>query len=293
MTTGGADEQVADTGPSGHSIFTWTVLQGLEGKADLDGDGAITASELSAYVAPSVSSLSRQTPAFGSMPGSEGGEFVFVSKGEEEFLSEESHQLDAQAIALNATLEKIRKQVEEKRAKVDALQGALAAATADLAGPGGARKTANLRTIADAGAVDSAAQTPPPLAVALATSATDSRREVDRGMGLFREKRYPEAAQAFEMALKYNSNNVLAANNLGFTYVKMERLPEAIAWYEKTLVLDPLRALAYANLGDAYAKVGRTDDARRAYARFLELRPDHKIATTVRERLAKLPQQHP
>ena len=289
MTAGGADEQVADTGPSGHSIFTWTVLQGLEGKADLDGDGAITASELSAYVAPSVSSLSRQTPAFGSLPGSEGGEFVFVSKGEEEFLSEESHQLDAQAIALNATLEKIRKQVEEKRAKVDALKGALAAATADLTDPGRARR--DTHAIPDAGAVDAAAQTPAP--VASATSATDSRREVDKGMGLFREKRYPEAAQAFEVALKYNPNNVLAANNLGFTYVKLERLPEAIAWYEKTLVLDPLRALAYANLGDAYAKVGRLDDARRAYGRFLELRPDHKIATTVRERLAKLPPPHP
>ena len=54
-----------------------------------------------------------------------------------------------------------------------------------------------------------------------------------------------------------------------------------------------LRALAYANLGDAYAKVGRLDDARSAYRRFLELRPDHKIATTVRERLAKLPPPHP
>lgn len=51
----------------------------------------------------------------------------------------------------------------------------------------------------------------------------------------------------------------------------------------------PLRALAYANLGDAYAKVGRIDDAKRAYARFLELRPDHKIAPAVRERLSKLP----
>jgi uncharacterized caspase-like protein len=184
MTAGGADEQVADTGPSGHSIFTWTVLQGLEGKADLDGDGAITASELSAYVAPSVSSLSRQTPAFGSLPGSEGGEFVFVSKGEEEFLSEESHQLDAQAIALNATLEKIRKQVEEKRVKVDALKGALAAATADLTDPGRARR--DTHSIPDAGALDSAARTPAPLSVASAPSATDSRREVDRGMGLFR-----------------------------------------------------------------------------------------------------------
>ena len=287
MTAGGADEQVADTGPNGHSIFTWTLLQGLEGKADLDGDGAITASELSSYVAPSVSSLSRQTPAFGSLPGSEGGEFVFVSKGEEEFLSEESRQLDAQAIALNATLEKIRKELEQKRAKVAALKGELAAATAALENPTGASR--NARGILDAGAPDSAAVLSVPSATGSATSAAESRREVDRGMGLFREKRYPEAAQAFVLALKYNPNNVLAANNLGFTYVKMERLPDAVTWYEKTLVLDPLCALAYANLGDAYAKLGRLGEAKRAYARFLELRPDHKIAPTVRERLSKLP----
>jgi len=226
----------------------------------------------------------RQTPAFGSLPGSEGGEFVFVSKGDEEFLSEESHQLDAQAIALNATLEKIRKQVEAKRAKVEALKGELTAATAVL-------EDRNAHAPADAGGLDAAAPAPAP--AALATSATDSRREADRAMGLFRERRYPEAAQAFELALKYNPNNILAANNLGFTYVKMERLPEAIVWYEKTLVLDPLRALAYANLGDAYAAVGRIDDAKRAYTRFLELRPDHKIAPAVRERLGKLSPQHP
>ena len=123
-------------------------------------------------------------------------------------------------------------------------------------------------------------------------SAVESRREVDRGMGLFREKRYPEAVQAFATALKYKPDNVLAANNLGFTYVKMDQLPEAITWYEKTLVLDPMRALAYANLGDAYAKVGRIDDAKRAYTRFLELRPDHKLAPAVRERLANLSSQH-
>ena len=72
LTAGGANEQVADNGPNGHSIFTWTLLQGLEGRADLNGDGIITASELAAYVSPSVSALSKQTPAFGSLPGSEG-----------------------------------------------------------------------------------------------------------------------------------------------------------------------------------------------------------------------------
>jgi hypothetical protein len=51
-------------GPGGHSIFTWTLLQGLQGLADTDGNGAITASELGAYISPIVSSVSHQTPAF-------------------------------------------------------------------------------------------------------------------------------------------------------------------------------------------------------------------------------------
>jgi peptidoglycan/xylan/chitin deacetylase (PgdA/CDA1 family) len=52
LTAGGADQLVADGGPNGHSVFTWTLLQGLEGKGDLNGDGIITATELAAYVAP-------------------------------------------------------------------------------------------------------------------------------------------------------------------------------------------------------------------------------------------------
>src|SRR4029079_8396634 len=105
---GVAAEQVADNGPGGHSIFTWTLLQGLEGKADLDADGAITATELATYVGPIVSSLSHQTPAFGALAGSEGGEFVFVLRPEDEFLSEESRQLDGEAIKLNEQIERGR-----------------------------------------------------------------------------------------------------------------------------------------------------------------------------------------
>ena len=137
LTAGGGDEQVADNGPGGHSIFTWTLLQGLGGKADLDGDGAITATELAAYVAPGVSSLSRQTPVFGHLVGSEGGDLVFVLKPEDEFLSEESRQLDGEAIQLTAELDKVRAQVEARSRKkgaqrqaqeeLDAASSALAA----------------------------------------------------------------------------------------------------------------------------------------------------------------------
>ena len=104
LTAGGADQMVADGGPNGHSVFTWALLQGLAGKGDLNGDGIITATELAAYVAPAVASASSQTPAFGSLPGSEGGDFVFELPTETEYLSAQSTQLPSDAIAMNTRL---------------------------------------------------------------------------------------------------------------------------------------------------------------------------------------------
>lgn len=101
LTAGGADQQVADSGPNGHSVFTWVLLQALTGKGDLNSDGLITGTELAAYVAPAVSAVSAQTPASGSLPGSQGGEFVFQVPSGEEFLTAETAQLSADAIALN------------------------------------------------------------------------------------------------------------------------------------------------------------------------------------------------
>ena len=277
LTAGGGDEQVADNGPNGHSIFTWTLLQGLEGRADLDGDGAITATELAAYVAPGVSSLSRQTPAFGHMAGSEGGEFVFVLRSEDEFLNDESRQLDSEAIKLNAELERVRKQIEDKKARNAKLKGELVAASLVLDGAGagmGVRQP-------DAGA--------PPIPVAGEAGGDPVRREVQRGMSLFREKRYLEAEQAFQEVLRIRPGHVMATNNLGFTYFKLGRFEDAVTWYEKTIALDPNRAIAHANLGDALAQLGRPADARRSYQKFLELQPQSASASYVQRKLAQLP----
>ncbi|HLK91427.1 MAG TPA: polysaccharide deacetylase family protein [Polyangia bacterium] len=278
LTAGGGDEQVADNGPGGHSIFTWTLLQGLEGKADLDGDGAITATELAAYVAPGVSSLSRQTPAFGHLAGDEGGDLVFVLKPEDEFLSEESRQLDAEAIVLNTELEKVRHEVAAKKARNEELRRELAQSGATAGAP-------------DAGGAASVAATPALAAAATAAEASNDevRREVARGMSLYREKRYDEAARAFEGVLRLRPGHVMATNNLAFTYFKLGRTADAIVWYEKTIALDPKRAIAYANLGDALAQAGRPADAKRAYQQFLALQPGSKLADGVQKKLALLP----
>jgi formylglycine-generating enzyme required for sulfatase activity len=88
LTAGATDDLALDSGSRpGHSAFTGALLAGLEGSADQNGDGIITATELAAYVKPEVSRESarrggaQQTPFFNYLAGSEQGDVVFVLPG--------------------------------------------------------------------------------------------------------------------------------------------------------------------------------------------------------------------
>jgi len=254
LTAGGADEEVADNGPNGHSVFTWTLLQGLEGRADLNSDGFITAAELAAYVGPGVSALSHQTPAFGNLPGSEGGEFIFELHPETEFLSGLSTQLDQEAIQLNAELERVRKEVAAKTARNEQLRAQLIAAKTQLAAPKGKETAAS---------------------------------HLNKGDSLFRERRYDEALKEFQAAANLDPKSAVAANNVGFAWNKLGNVDEAIRWTEKAKTIDPNRAVAYVNLADLYYQLNRTDEARVNYEKYLELAPNSAYAPTARARLGK------
>jgi peptidoglycan/xylan/chitin deacetylase (PgdA/CDA1 family)/uncharacterized caspase-like protein/Flp pilus assembly protein TadD len=275
FTAGGADQQVADTGPNGHSVFTWTLLQGLEGRADLNGDGVVTATELAAYVTPAVSALSHQTPAFGNLPGSEGGDFLFELNHDTEFLNENSTQLSEDAIRANAELEQlkaeIRKQAEqnaELKKQLAAMQTKLEAGTAA------------------SGSTGTPAQPAPaePKDIAAATN--------DEGMRAYKEKRYAEALAKFEEAAKLQPAVPLYANNAGFACFKLGQQAQAANWFRKTIALDPNRAVAYLNLGDALWELNRKDEAKQAYEKFLQLSPTSKAAPRVVE-LLKAQEQKP
>ena len=229
MTAGGADQQVADDGPGGHSVFTWTLLQALSGKADLNGDGLITATELAAYVAPAVSAIAHQTPAFGSLPGSEGGEFIFeLASAQEQALSGDSNQLDAKASAL-------AKQADDAR---NAQLQLVAQASAPV-GAAPASATAVQVTLKGLDGTDTAIATsaaPAPISARVA-----AQRANDRGLQLYREKRYAEAEAQFTEALKLRADFALAANNLGFVYYKQDKFQEAARWFENAARMDPSR----------------------------------------------------
>lgn len=260
LTAGGGDQLVADGGPNGHSVFTWTLLQALAGKADLNGDGLITATELAAYIAPAVSSVSQQTPAFGSLPGSEGGEFVFEVPGETEFLNAQTNQLGADAIALNNKLDQAR-----------------------VAPPASGRAAAIVVKNLEGGEQKIAAPKPVP-----ASARQLAQRANDNGLQLYREKQYAQAEAAFTEALKQRPDFGLAANNLGFVYFKQDKYAEAARWFENTTRIDPSRAIAYLNLGDARAHLGEADKARQAFKTYLELAPSGAGAAHAKEQLGKL-----
>jgi Caspase domain len=81
VITSAQQEQLAlDGGPiPGHSLFTGTMVEGFNwGKADLDGNGLITSSELGLFIQQQVgqASESKQTPDFGSFHLDDRGEMV-------------------------------------------------------------------------------------------------------------------------------------------------------------------------------------------------------------------------
>ena len=73
ITAGTKGQEVVDDGTAQHSLFTGTLLDGLRGRADLNGDGYVTVSELMDFLQVCASTL-QQTPRLGYFSGQDGGE---------------------------------------------------------------------------------------------------------------------------------------------------------------------------------------------------------------------------
>lgn len=129
LTAGGKGEQVLEA--DGHGMFTEYFLRGIEGHADADDDGVVTASELGAYLRPSVSKASeqKQTPNYGSLEGE--GDFVFMlpAKGAQKAISmpdpearrvqKEKAKLLEREKALRSWEELLRRQENELRKQIE------------------------------------------------------------------------------------------------------------------------------------------------------------------------------
>jgi peptidoglycan/xylan/chitin deacetylase (PgdA/CDA1 family)/tetratricopeptide (TPR) repeat protein len=268
LTAGGADQQVADDGPGGHSVFTWALLEGLQGKADLDGNGVITASELGAYVSPIVASFAKQTPTVGNLMGSEGGEFMFELQPTA--LTSNTPQLDPHAQQLTDELATLQKQIAAKQDELLKLQQSIQAESAKLSEVKRSEPTA-----------------PPasPAPKAKSARAYDLDRQ---GQQLYREKKYDEALVKFQAAVDLKPADPVLLNNLGFIYYAMGKYDSAVGWLQKTLSLDPKRKEAHENIADALLKEGNKAEAKQHYEQFLALHPTGSRADEIRKIITTL-----
>lgn len=88
ISAGGPDQQAMESPEWGHSVFTYYLLEGLKGLADLNDDGIIPASELYSYLDSRVFAAAQmkghtQRPELWSL-AAEKGEFVFVPSKKKE-----------------------------------------------------------------------------------------------------------------------------------------------------------------------------------------------------------------
>ncbi len=271
LTAGGANQQVADDGPDGHSVFTWALLQGLQGQADLDGNGVITASELGAYVSPIVSQFARQTPAVGNLVGSEGGEFLFELQPEP--LTSMTKQQDGKAMQLNRTLASLESQIEAKQKELLRLQASIQSESAKLAQAQGGHPL------------------PPVTAKAVVDKSKAGRAfALDRsGLQHYRAQQYAEAERDFQAAVELKPNDAVLLNNLGFLYYTVGRYDEALNYLNKTLAADPNRKEAHGNIAELLMKLGRRDEARTHAQRYLALYPNSPKAAEFQAIVAAAP----
>ena len=273
LTAGGADQQVSDEGPDGHSVFTWALLQGLQGQADLDGNGLITASELGAYISPIVSQFAKHTPTVGNLVGSEGGEFIFQLQPEP--LTSMTKQLDGHALELNEQLASLQKEIAAKQGELLRLQQSIQAETAKLAQAKRGSEPSRLQ----------------PVVITTAGTKSKAARAYDldrQGLQLYREKQYELAEQKFRQAAELKLGDPVLLNNLGFLYYVMGRNDDALTYLEKTLALDPKRKEAHGNIAELYLKLGRREEARKHYETYLALYPGSPKAEEFRKILETL-----
>ncbi len=103
---------------------------------------------------------------------------------------------------------------------------------------------------------------------------SEEAMELNReGAKLVEQGEMERALEAFEKAVRLDSNDAVALLNLAYTYDRQGRTEEAIAEYQRAIELSPNNLLAYNNLGVLYDKMGQYDEAIGEFQRALAIDP--------------------
>jgi tetratricopeptide (TPR) repeat protein len=266
----------------GHGVFTYYVVEGMEGTADTSGDGVVTADELAEYVHTQVREYTKgqQNPTSDranydaamqlafipprakprAAPAPKYGTLVFETNmdGAELFIDGESKGLLTKG----------------KPFEVPGLTPGEHTIKAVHAGyePDGPRQ--ELVSPGRTDSVNIKILIPRRRNPADANLLDQGIREYHKG----NQQAYKKAAEIFERVLHDDPNYSPAAFYLGLAFSACFDYPKARAAYERAIAVDPGYLEAHANLAGMLLDIGDTDSSIRHLNLVLERQPDHALA---------------
>ena len=284
--TASRDREVANEAAElegGHGVFTYYVVKGLEGEADVNHDGIVTADELAEYVHTQV----RQATNGAQNPTSDRSSYdknMWLS-----FIPANASPATAPApqfgsMAITVNMDDVEVFVDGKSVGIVAkgkpfLLPGLAPGQHTVKGvhqgfePDGPREetvypgsesTVNIKLLIPH------------------RRSKQAEEALDKGIALYNNKDdYKKAAAEFEKALQLDPTYSQAAFYLGSTYNALFDEDKAQQYYKKAIALQPDYLEAHAAYAGMLLDIGDVDEALRQINSVLALQPDHETALTM------------
>jgi uncharacterized caspase-like protein/tetratricopeptide (TPR) repeat protein len=269
----------------GHGVFTYFLIKGIQGEADADGDGVVTADELAEYVRTNVR---RETKARQN-PTSERGSFdprMVLAYNPSRALSVPTAAPQFGSLAIETNMDGVEVFVDGQS------QGVVDKAK-PLHLPG---LTPGIHTIK---AVHMGYEPDGPreemvypgqtttVSVKITTIVRHKKAaldQFDQGMEFYRkgfEKNYRTAVEHFESALSIDPKFSQAALYLARTYNALYEEEKAKAAFRLAIEIDPDYAEAHASYGGMLLDIGDLDEAIRQLNAAVLLAPDNSLTNAL------------
>jgi tetratricopeptide (TPR) repeat protein len=285
--TASRDREVSFESPKwggGHGIFTYYVVRGLEGEADENGDGIVTADELLDYVRRDVREATdtRQNPTVG--PGSYDPQMLLAyvpshaKPGVPPPAKEGGLVIEANMDGVEVFLDGKSMGVVNKD-KALTLPG-LAPGNHTVQGvkmgyePDGPREET----------VYPGRDTTVSIRIMIARRRNHAAADaLEKGLEYYKkgfELNYKKAAEQFQEALKLDPTYSQAALYLGRTYNALFDEQNAAKYFQQAIAIDPDYLEAHAGYGSMLLDRGDTDEAIRQFEAVLRREPKNVLALT-------------
>jgi tetratricopeptide (TPR) repeat protein len=107
------------------------------------------------------------------------------------------------------------------------------------------------------------------------------------GASFYNQRKYDEAIESYEKAIRLNEDNALAYNSLANAYRDKKEADKAIEAYRKAIEKDPKYPLAYSNLAILLMDAGKIDQSRAVIDEALKILPDSQELKNIHSYLEK------